>query len=384
MLVTNIDAPTGGVQKNSKLLLNEFKSRNIKCFVCARNYHNLPRYESVNGTSYHRSPVLSKSLALNGVLYLIDTFFWLIKNRKKYDVIHCQQMFGPTMVAAVAGYIVNKPILTRVTSVGDLGEVKAVQQMPLSGLRLKLLRGVSKWIALTQEMKNELETLNIPPEKIKIIHNSTEIPAEAAFSFETKSKYRKKLDLDFEKIAVFTGRLSSEKGLDILIKAWKKVTEKHPDAHLLLLGEGGNFRNVEKELRDLTEKLELSTNVHFLGFVPNPKDYILASDIFILPSSTEGMSNSLVEAFACGAAIAASAIGSNREICDNEINSLLVEFGNVEKWTEAILRILDAPDFALKLAQNARRKAEADLSVETMVNKYLDAYREIIKKSDES
>jgi glycosyltransferase involved in cell wall biosynthesis len=378
MLVTNFDAPTGGVQKNSRLLLSEFNKRGIKTFLCARNYYNLPRSEIKNGTRIRRSPVLGSSMAVNSILYLIDAFFWLVANRGKYDVIHCQQMFGPTMVAAIASVFIKKPILTRITLSGETGEANAVRQMSFSGIRLRLLNRVSKWVALTGEMKSELETLDIPPEKIEIIYNATEIPPEAAFETKTREKYRKKLNLEYEKIAVFTGRLSQEKGLDVLINAWKTVAEKYPNAHLLLLGDGGNFRNVENDLKEQSARLGLEKTIHFLGYVSNPKEYLLASDIFVLPSRAEGMSNALVEAMACGAVIVTTGIPAMLELCEDGENALIVKLDDVSELAQAIIKLFDEPQTAYNLAFSARQKAEKDLSIETMISKYIGAYEEIV------
>lgn len=378
MLVTNIDAPSGGIQKNSRVLLRELNKRGIKTFVCARNYHNLPRKEVIDGTLFRRSPIIGNLMAVNSVLYLIDCFFWLIQHRKKYDVIHCQQMYAPAMVAALVSFIVKKPILVRVTAAGELGEVKHVQQMPFAKLRLKLLRRVSKWVVLTKQMKDELETLNIAPEKIQIIYNATMIPQEAGFNEQTKLSFRASLGLNYEKVAVFVGRLSEEKGLDVLIKAWEIVCKKHPQAHLLLLGDGGAYRNIEKETKDLVFRLNLEESVHFLGHINNAKDYLLASDIFVLPSRTEGMSNSLVEAMAAGTAIVATDIVANQEICMNEVNSLLVEPNKYDLLADAIIKIFDSPPLAKSLAQSAKSFAEENLSIEAMTSHYLNLYQKMI------
>ena len=125
LLVTDVDAPSGGIQKNSRLLLRELHKRGVATYACVRNYHGLPSTEQVDGTSFHRSPVFGRGLAINGILYFASTFLWLLRNRDKYDVIHCQQMFGPTMVAAVASFFIRKPILTRVTTIGELGPFPA-------------------------------------------------------------------------------------------------------------------------------------------------------------------------------------------------------------------------------------------------------------------
>lgn len=378
MLVTNIDAPSGGVQKNSRLLIKKLNERGIKTFVCARNYNNLPRSEIKDGTLFRRSPVFGNSMAINSIIYLIDGFFWLIRNRKKYDVIHCQQMYGPTMVAAIVSFIIKKPILTRITGSGELGEVRMIRQMTFANLRLRLLRRVQKWVVLTGEMKREIGTLNISDDKIEVIYNSTEIPSESASDEETRKIYRKKINLEYEKIVVFTGRLSQEKGLDILMNAWKIVSVKYPQAHLLLLGEGGSFRNIEIEIRELVKKFNLMETVHFLGHVHNVKEYLLASDVFVLPSRSEGMSNALVEAMAAGMTIVATDIPANREICTNEVNSLLVKTNEPRLLANAIIKTFDSPEIAVRLANQAKLFAEENLSLESMAAQYINLYQKML------
>jgi len=378
LLVTDIDAPSGGIQKNSRLLLKELRKRGVATYACVRNYHNRPKAEEVDGTIFHRSPVVGSGLAINGLLYFASTFLWLLRNRGKYDVIHCQQMFGPTMVAAVASLFFGKPILTRVTAIGELGEVKQIREMPLSSLRLQLIKRVSAWAALTSEMKRELISLGIAPSKITTIPNSTDIPKQRGYEPDTKARLRRELGLSPVKIGIFVGRLSEEKNLDVLIRAWKEVCAKVDGARLLILGAGGAYRNVEAGLRGLVTELGLTNSVHFLGHIDRAKDYVVASDVFILPSRTEGMSNALVEALACGAAIVATDIPGNTELCADRENALLVPVGDPVATAAAIEEILASPALAERLGKAARLTAEDRLSVDRMVSAYIETYQSIL------
>ena len=378
LLVTDIDAPSGGIQKNSRLLLNELRKRGVATFACVRNYHRRPKTEEIDGTIFHRSAVLGAGLAINGLLFFASTFFWLLRNRGKYDVIHCQQMFGPTMVAAVASFFIDKPILTRVTAIGELGEVKQIREMPLSRLRLRLIKRVSAWAALTSEMKRELVGLGIEPNRISVINNSTDIPSDRAYEPRTKTRLRRELGLGTEKIGIFVGRLSDEKNLDVLIRSWNEVCANFDGARLLILGAGGAYRNVEARLRELVNELGLADVVQFLGHVDRAKDYVLASDVFILPSRTEGMSNALVEALACGAAIVATDIPGNTELCLDRENALLVPVGDVVATAAAIEEILTSSKLAEQLGKAARRTAEKRLSVDRMVSAYVATYQAML------
>lgn len=380
MLVTDVDAPTGGLQKTSRHLLRELNRRGHRTYICARNYHGLPRHEVQEGTLIHRSPVLSRSLAaLNSLIYLIDTLWWLIRHRNQYDVIHCQQMFGATMVGLLAKKMLRKPVTVGLHMSGnELGEVANLHRMPLANFRLRQLRDVDRWVALSREMESEIRTLGVAPEHVVVIPNGVVLPAETASTKGVRERYRAALGLEqYPQVAVFTGRLSWEKGLDTLLEAWKLLRVRHPQIHLLLLGEGVPFRNIEPELRALHQRLGLEDVVHFLGHVSNVGEYLLASDIFILPTRSEGLSVALIEAMAAGTTIVTTDIPANRDIIEDEVTGLLFQPNDIEGLASALARALDEPQLVARLRRNARQRAERDLSVAAMTSRYLEAFSEV-------
>jgi glycosyltransferase involved in cell wall biosynthesis len=227
-------------------------------------------------------------------------------------------------------------------------------------------------------MKQELVRFGVPADKVAVISNSTPLPPEASYIPDTKKAYRERLGLGPEKTAVFVGRVAKEKNLDILINAWAAVHQEFDNAQLLILGEGGAYRNVEEELQALTVRLGLSHGVHFLGHVEDPTSYLLAADVFILPSTAEGMSNALVEAFACGAAIVATDIPANTTLCSHNEDSLLVPVGDVNALSGAVRKLFGSCSLAKKLGEAARRKAEEQLTVDSMVEAYLRAYGDML------
>ncbi len=97
--------------------------------------------------------------------------------------------------------------------------------------------------------------------------------------------------------SVFTmGRLTKQKGQWHLIRAFAKVIQSVPDAQLYILGNGP----LEEALKNLSCELMIHDNVHFLGFVEAPHALICKSRVFVLSSLFEGMSNTILEALACG------------------------------------------------------------------------------------
>ncbi len=382
MLVADIDSPTGGVQAQSLRLLRGLASRGVSASVCTRNYFHLPRNEIRDAIRIHRSPVWRREFrVMNSAAYLADSLAWLVRNRDAYEVVHCQQMFGPAIAALAAKPLVKKPVIVRVSSTGDLGEVADLRRMAFSSLRLRQLKNVDHWVALTELMATEINSLGVPAERITMVPNAVVIPEESASNPETRARYRLKLGLDGRRIAIYSGRLSSEKNLDVLLQAWARVAQRYEKAQLLLAGGGGAFRNVESQLRQQQRVLGIENSVRFLGHVSNVTEYLLAADLFVLPTSTEGMSNSLLEAMAAGNAIIATDIAANREVVTHEVDGLLVPPRDVEAFENAVVRAFDSAELSTRLGCAARERARTRHSVDAMTEAYLSVYGRVVSEN---
>ena len=142
----------------------------------------------------------------------------------------------------------------------------------------------------------------------------------------------KKSTKQFENQMVFAGRLSKEKGIEILLEAATQLPDNY---HLLIAGSGP----LEEKVRNLADK---KTNVHYLGYQSkqNLLSLIRGSDLLIQPSLEEGMSSTLLEAMACGTCILGSNIEGISEIVENNKTGLLVEPNNRDELLNKILDLL--------------------------------------------
>src|SRR5438067_9283873 len=244
ILVTDFDTATGGVQMQTRRLATELSRRGVRVFILARNYHALARVNRDGDTVIHRSPVFGRVRVLNSLIYLADSVWWMLRNRRLFDVIHCQQLSGPAMAGLIAKRLIRKPVVVRLSSTGNIGEVRFVQTTRFGSLRQRQLRAVDHWVALTPAMRDEIVALGVAPGKITVIPNSAVLPSSPAYVAGVRSQMRARLGLKYEQVGVFAGRLSEEKRIDLLLRAWRGVLDKFPHAHLLLLGQGGDYRNV--------------------------------------------------------------------------------------------------------------------------------------------
>ena len=152
----------------------------------------------------------------------------------------------------------------------------------------------------------------------------------------------KKSTKQFENQIIFAGRLSKEKGIEILLEAATQLPDNY---NLLIAGSGP----LEEKVRNLADK---KTNVHYLGYQSkqNLLSLIRGSDLLIQPSLEEGMSSTLLEAMACGTCILASNIEGISEIVENNKTGLLVEPNNKDELLNKILYLLPKKEKRLNLA----------------------------------
>ena len=152
----------------------------------------------------------------------------------------------------------------------------------------------------------------------------------------------KKSTKQFENQIIFAGRLSKEKGIEILLEAATQLPDNY---NLLIAGSGP----LEEKVRNLADK---KTNVHYLGYQSkqNLLSLIQGSDLLIQPSLEEGISSTLLEAMACGTCILASNIEGISEIVENNKTGLLVEPNNKDELLNKILYLLPKKEKRLNLA----------------------------------
>jgi sugar transferase (PEP-CTERM/EpsH1 system associated) len=156
-------------------------------------------------------------------------------------------------------------------------------------------------------------------------------------------------------------RLDAIKDHPTLFAAFARVRERHPGAHLLVVGEGAE--------RDRLEGLR-GPGVHLLGGRVDVPRVLRAFDIFVLPSRNEGISNTILEAMATGLPVIASRVGGNPELVTEGETGSLFPAGDVGALADAILALLDDPDLRRTQGGAGRARAIERFSIASMVRGY--------------
>ena len=149
---------------------------------------------------------------------------------------------------------------------------------------------------------------------------------------------------------IAVGRLHSQKGFDLLLKAFARIQAKYPDWQMTILGEGP----MRSELEALRAQLKLTDRVHFPGLVSNVRDYLDQADLFVMPSRFEGFPMALCEAMACGLPVlAADCLSGPRDIIEDGVDGLLVRTEDVDALAVGLDQLMSDPVKRQQLAKNA-------------------------------
>jgi glycosyltransferase involved in cell wall biosynthesis len=165
------------------------------------------------------------------------------------------------------------------------------------------------------------------------------------------------------------------KGHQYLIEAIPTVLEKCPNTSFIFAGRG----QLEIELKDQVNKLGLNKRVHFLGLRHDIPKILALLDVFVLPSLSEGLSMAILEAMMAGKPVIATRVGGNPEIVLDGETGCLVPPKDSQALAASLITLLTNRHQATQFAENGKRRAERQFSLQTMVSAYQSLYDERLR-----
>lgn len=171
---------------------------------------------------------------------------------------------------------------------------------------------------------------------------------------------------------VMVGRLSPEKNVENLIRAAAIVVRTRPETRFAIAGEGPCMASLCK----LTADLGLAAHVCFLGDVRDVATLLGTASLFVLPSLTEGISLTLLEAMSSGLPVVATRVGGNAEVVVEGETGLLVPSADPQALAEAILKLAGDDSKCRAMGLAGRSRIERYFDVRSMVRRYESLYAE--------
>jgi len=305
-------------------------------------------------------------------MYALST--WLHREKQNLDAVLVSMLKHDAYCAVGALQKTQLPVILRGEGAGPGGDC-VWQQTARFGMRIrKRCQDASTFIAPSDAIATELREAGFAAERIARIDNGVAIPplrAPAARDASRAALGEANHDLRLEPnapLAVYTGRLHPDKGLLDLVNAWRPIAERWPAARLWLVGEGPQREDLFRRISDI----DLKYRICLPGAFDDTEDVLQAADMFILPSYSEGMSLSLLEAMGAGIPVVASDITGNRALVTHEESGLLVPPRDVRGLSLAMTQLLEQPALRMSLGSRARQEVQEKYSLEKMGREHLE------------
>lgn len=308
-----------------------------------------------------------------GVLYLLFT-------HRSFDILHGHQLFSSGVVVGVGSRLFGIPSLVKLASSGETGDIYDINHRPFRGIKSLLFRSIDRFIAITPLIHQELQKFGISGNRIVHIPNGVDPERFSPVTQVEKEDIRKKLQLPLGvPIVLFDSRLAPSKRPEFIFEAWKEVHSSCKDALLLHIGQGRHGHVVPPPLLSYIHENGLESSILFRGTVNNPDDFVKAADLFTLGSRSEGLSNALLQAAACGLGIVVPNHKGNALIVQHEITGLLADLDNASDLAQKLLMLIQDESQRQQLGRNARAFIEEHFSLVQIARHYTRLYEELVR-----
>ncbi len=367
----------GGAEKQAAKLAKKLLEKGIEVRVVTGWWFRGTRQRDVvDGVSVFRNHTLwhgfdIKGLRkLSGFIYILTLWWYLWRKRSEYDLIHIHSLSYHTFAAVVAGKCLKRGSITKLANSGVASDILKMRQnkhLPLTRFMMPAAFRCDRLVATNPTIARELSAAGVPKERIVRLTNGVENDIQshkADYAIESPTRL------------LFVGRLHEQKGVDVLLEAFQHLVKRFPDKDLRLdlLGDGP----LRKDLESLAVELGIAQQVDFVGQCDTVSRYLRSADIFVLPSRAEGISNALLEAMACGLPVVASRIPGNVDVVCDRRNGLLFAANQAESLFEAVSELLTDAQLRAQLGTEARRTVEAEFSLDSVSDRYIALYRELL------
>ncbi len=227
-----------------------------------------------------------------------------------------------------------------------------------------------KIITLTPSMKEEYRRdYWVSDSRIEVIPNGIDLGRLDSFDADPRCR------------STFTvacvGRLDAVKNWPLLLEGFLGMKSREVTDRLVIAGEGPE----RQEIEGMVEKAGLSAQVLLLGARKDAPAVMKAADVYVQPSHYEGMSNTIVEAMACGVPVIATDVGGNGDVAGRQGTALLIPAGDAAALAQALDRLRRSPDERVALAESGRTRVIERFGLAKMVHHYEAVYSDTLAKT---
>ena len=361
MRVLHVDSERSwrGGQNQVLLLMRRQRARGDEPHLAAPGDAVLAARASAEGIPVH-------AVGMRGTWDLGSVFVLArVVRRLRPDIVHWHAARAHA-IGAMAAMLVPGParVLSRRVSF-------PVRRSPGSALLWAL--PVDRVAAISNAVRDALVRSGVPARIIDVVPSGVDLPPAANPS--TREKLRAGLGCgEGDVVGIVVSALSLGKGLGGLLHAAAAARPRAPQLRLWIVGTGP----LEKDLYQECRALGLESSVTFLGFREDVPDLLGAADFFCLPSLSEGLGSSILEAMGAGLPVVATRVGGIPEAVEERASGILVRPSHPVELVEALVSITVAPELRARMGCRGRERAAlftADRTAEGTYEVYRTALR---------
>lgn len=291
------------------------------------------------------------------------------KDLDKYDIFHAQDRFTANVLSRL-NQSYNKPLfftphgpMTHERLRLNLIKKGSEEEAYYSQVDRKAVEASNKVIVLSDTFRPMLADLGAVSHKLETIYTGID--------FDPGSGKPK----DDRIVISCVSRLGPRKGHKILLEALHQIRGQLRHVRVNIVGDG----EMKDELERLSSKLRLDDEVRFLGHRDDVEHILSKSDIYVLPTTSDALPISVIEAMFAGNAIVTTRCGGIPEIVRHQETGLLTEPGDVNQLATCLLQLLKDHRLIKQLGRNAREFAKNHLTVGKMASKIEHAYQSALR-----
>ncbi|MDH4100946.1 MAG: glycosyltransferase [Nitrospirota bacterium] len=235
---------------------------------------------------------------------------------------------------------------------------------------------VDHYTAVSDEVRDfTIQKSKLKPEKITTIVNGIDM---TPFDITTPdAALAGQLGIQpGDRVLTTVGRLNRQKGLPVLLQAFKGVLDTVPEARLLVVGEGEEL----EPLKTMAREMGIEQRVLFPGLRRDIPAILARTEVFVLPSLWEGMPNAVLEAMATGRPVVATRVGGVSELMVEGETGVIVPPSDAPALQQAILAMLSNPEQARLMGEKGRERAMKHFDIRLTVRKTEELYRRVLKQ----
>jgi glycosyltransferase involved in cell wall biosynthesis len=358
----------GGAERQAQLLARLISDRLGHCGIFTAQ----PGAESdASDVSVHSLGV-SRPRRIRHAINFAAGFREFARQDRSPSIVHGHALSGLVCGAVLGARLRGRATLVKVCSVGAHGDIAKLRGQPFGHWLWRVIRRGGFFVVPTPGVLLEVVAAGVSSDRVTVIPNAVAATPPAPLDAARKAAARAELGLPDRPTVLFIGRLSPEKGPDVLMRAWDQFAERC-DATLVIAGAGSESPRVAAWARGSRH----GDRVRLVGARLDVDRLYRAADVLAVPSRTESFSNVMAEAMAAGLAVVTTPVGLATHWIRHGENGLIARGEGGSELAAALVTLVRDAALRERLGVAAREVAVGAFAAAAIVDRYLKLYERL-------